>query len=105
MCDDVMLICINLLTFTAVIFSYKTLFLFNFSAQIYVLKHQNSLAPGEGAKPSPQTPPPRRLRRLDTRRLRRLEFLAPPLLKPWRRSWSSSLATLVARPRSGCTNR
>ena len=57
-CDDVILICINLLTFVAVIYSYKTLFLFIFSAQICVLKHQNSLTPGEGAKPLPQTPPP-----------------------------------------------
>ena len=47
-CDDVMLICINVLTF---IYSYKTLFLLNFSAQICVLKYQNSLAPGEGASP------------------------------------------------------
>src|SRR5208282_3125286 len=76
-CDDVMLICINLLTFTAVIYSYKPLFFFIISAQICVLKHQNSLAPGEEAKPPPQTYPPRRLRRLDARLLRRLEFLAP----------------------------
>jgi hypothetical protein len=44
-CDDVMLIYINLLTFIAVIYSDKSLFLFIFSAQICVLKHQNSLAP------------------------------------------------------------
>ena len=80
-CDDVMLICINLLTFNAVIYSYKTIFLFIFSAQICVLKHQNTLAPGRRALPPPQTPPPRRLRRLDTRRLWRLEFLLLPTFK------------------------
>jgi hypothetical protein len=47
-----------------------------FSAQICVLKHQNSLAHGEGAKPPHQIPPPRRLWRLDIWRLQRLEFLA-----------------------------
>ena len=52
-CDDVMLICIDLLTFIAVIYSYKALFLFIFTAQICVLKHQNSLAPGESPDPSP----------------------------------------------------
>ena len=57
MCDDVMLICINLLTFTAVIYSYKTLFLFIFSAQICVLKHKNASAPGEGQSLLPRTLP------------------------------------------------
>ena len=69
-----MLISTNMQTFIAVIYSYKTSFLFNFTAQICIEKHPNSLA-----KPPPQTPPhpPRRLRRLYTRRLWRLEFLLP----------------------------
>jgi len=96
-CDDVVLICINLLTFIAVIYSYKTIFLFIFSAQICVLKHQNSLAPGEGTTLPPHPPPPRRLRRLDTRRLRSLEFLAPPLSKPWSRPSSPALIVNVTK--------
>ena len=56
-CYDVMLICINLLTFIAVIYSYKILFLLIFTSQICVLENQNSLAPGEGGKTPSQTPP------------------------------------------------